>query len=133
MYRIVLNELLTAMLREIVMDPNNTDSLDHYWNRYRIHDVFQPETSDSQANSALKRGRSLSTATVVLADQTLPPEHPALTVLEYLDTFGPLVFPLHRLALLRKRILLVKSPPVRLACDFGKRIRTGQKLRLTSS
>jgi hypothetical protein len=102
------------------VDPNKTGPLEHYWNRYRIQDVLQPESSDSQTNSALKRGRSLSTATVVLADQTLSSEHPALSVLEYLDTFGPLVFPLHRLALLRKRILLVKSPPVRLACDFGK-------------
>lgn len=115
-----MSELLTVASREIVVDPNKTGPLDHYWDRCRIHDTLQPETSDSQANSALRRGRSLSTATVVLTDQTLPPEHPALSVLDYLDTFGPLVFPLHRLALLRKRILLVKSPPVRLACDFGK-------------
>jgi len=102
------------------VDPNKTGPLENYWNQYRIQDVLRPETSDSQSNFAPRKGRSLSTATAVLADQILPPEHPALSVLEYLDTFGPLVFPLHRLALLRKRILLVKSPPVQLTCDFGK-------------
>ena len=118
-FRNALEQPLTAISREIVVDPNKTEPLEHYWNQHRIQDSLQPETSDWQSNYA-QRGRSLSTATVVLADQTLPREHPALSVLEYLDTFGPLVFPLHRLALLRKRILLVKPPPVLLACDFGK-------------
>ncbi len=36
-----------------------------------------------------------------------------------LDTFGPLVFPIYRAALLRKRILISCHAPVRQMCDFG--------------
>ena len=35
-----------------------------------------------------------------------------------LDTFGPLIFPLYRASLLRKRILLMGSPPVQRNCNF---------------
>ena len=38
----------------------------------------------------------------------------------FLDTFGPLIFPLYKTALLRKRILLVAQAPVELACNFGQ-------------
>ena len=44
--------------------------------------------------------------------------HPALSLAEFVDTFGPLVFPLYRAALARKRILLVGQPPVETACSF---------------
>ena len=46
--------------------------------------------------------------------------HPALSLPLFLDTFGPLIFPLFKAALLRKRILLVGQAPVELACNFGQ-------------
>lgn len=49
----------------------------------------------------------------------LTKSHPVLSIPNYIDLFGPLLFPLHRLALLRRRILLVTQPPVQLACKFG--------------
>lgn len=104
--------------RELVADTTQTEPLEQYWNDNQIHDQEQSEPLDLRASQ--RRDRRLSTATVVLADQVLPSEHPAFSVLEYLDTFGPLVFPLHRAALLRQRILLVRPPPVQLTCDYGK-------------
>lgn len=103
---------------ELVANPSRTGPLEQYWDGHRIREEEQSEPSESRF--ADRRGRTLSTATAVFADQTLPPEHPALSVLEYLDTFGPLVFPLHRAALLRQRILLVRPPPVQLTCDYGE-------------
>ncbi|KAI5291976.1 hypothetical protein KEM55_008188, partial [Ascosphaera atra] len=50
--------------------------------------------------------------------KTLAPLHPALSLSEFLDQFGPLVFPLYRQALLRKRVLFVGDPPVHSACDY---------------
>lgn len=37
-----------------------------------------------------------------------------------LDKFGPLIFPIHRAALLRKRILISCHAPVHETCDFGR-------------
>jgi hypothetical protein len=51
--------------------------------------------------------------------QTLPSYHPALATADYLDLFGPLIFPLHRAALLRKRILIIATAPIKQACEFG--------------
>ena len=49
----------------------------------------------------------------------LPPSHPALSLPEFCRVFGPLLFPLYRAALLRKRILLVGEAPVHENCDLG--------------
>lgn len=69
------------------------------------------------------RTRSISDTTLITtADPTtrLSPNHPALSLVEFLDTFGPLVFPLYRAALARKRILLITQAPVEKACNFGE-------------
>lgn len=50
---------------------------------------------------------------------SLPQTHPIRSLLEYMKVLGPLIFPLHRAALLRKRILFVGTPPLRRLCDFG--------------
>ncbi|KAK5111456.1 hypothetical protein LTR62_004908 [Meristemomyces frigidus] len=44
-------------------------------------------------------------------------DHPGLRVNALLDTFGPLIFPLHRAALLRQRILMLGAPPVQHSCN----------------
>nr|POF03441.1 protein lchn [Quercus suber] len=49
---------------------------------------------------------------------SLTAHHPARGMLDLMDTFGPLLFPLHRATLLRKRILLLGSPPVRSSCEM---------------
>ncbi|EGX46720.1 hypothetical protein AOL_s00097g468 [Orbilia oligospora ATCC 24927] len=65
------------------------------------------------------RHRSISDATALLVPgQTLSPHHPALSLPDFVLAFGPLIFPLHRAALMRKRILLVAEAPVEKACNF---------------
>ena len=48
----------------------------------------------------------------------LSSHHPALALPTSIFTFGPLLFPLYKAALLRKRILLMHQAPVELACNF---------------
>lgn len=48
----------------------------------------------------------------------LSPYHPAWSLTTLLDRFGPLIFPIHRAALLRKRILISCHAPVHEACNF---------------
>ncbi|KAF8439533.1 hypothetical protein BGX38DRAFT_872899 [Terfezia claveryi] len=65
------------------------------------------------------RTRSISDSTLLPTPTTLlSPHHPILSLVEFLDTFGPLVFPLYRAALARKRILLITQAPVETACNF---------------
>lgn len=62
----------------------------------------------------------MSDATALeMSKPALAPYHPALSLPEFLDSFGPLVFPLYRAALLRKRILLVAEAPIHQACNYG--------------
>ena len=49
----------------------------------------------------------------------LSPSHPALSLPTLIDTFGPLIYPLYKAALLRKRTLIVHEAPVEQACNFG--------------
>jgi DENN domain-containing protein 11 len=97
------------------------DSLVEYWEEYGAtsnNDFSSPQLSPFTL--AQRKARAFSTATLAMdAKQTLPAFHPALAILDYIDIFGPLIFPLHRAALLRKRILLIASPPLRQTCEFG--------------
>ena len=45
--------------------------------------------------------------------------HPALSLSSLLDAFGPLIYPVYKAALLRKRILVLTEAPVELPCNFG--------------
>ncbi|ROT36011.1 hypothetical protein SODALDRAFT_328395 [Sodiomyces alkalinus F11] len=65
------------------------------------------------------RSRSASDGTALLpSGQRLSPYHPAWSLTNLLDTFGPLIFPIHRAALLRKRILLSCHAPIHEVCNF---------------
>lgn len=58
--------------------------------------------------------------TLLSSKNVLAPYHPALKLPDLLSSFGPLIFPLYRAALLRKRILLLGDAPVETACNFGE-------------
>lgn len=74
----------------------------------------------SSRHRSKRSSRALSDATGFSpSDHVVSHDHPALSMPEFLDTFGPLVFPIYRAALLRKRILLLGTPPVQRSCDFG--------------
>lgn len=114
----------------LVDDASKTDPLEQFWEQHRVDhtpDSQSPklpvQSSGSEPPSsklkAHRRSRTLSSVTAVLpSEQSLPPSHPALSIIKYIDTFGPLLFPLQRAALLRKRILFIAPPPVRLTCEF---------------
>ncbi|EKG12516.1 hypothetical protein MPH_10386 [Macrophomina phaseolina MS6] len=130
--------LHTQKLRELakllVRDTTKTEPLEQYWAAYSAErSDASPEAESSEAsptvsrpppsvlrkNKTYARNRGLSNITAFHpTHETLDVAHPALSIIKYIDTFGPLVFPLLRLALLRKRILFVTPPPVRLACEF---------------
>lgn len=74
--------------------------------------------ANGQANG-YKNFRSMSTVSAFTpGTRSLTPHHPATKLVDMLELFGPLIFPLYRAALLRKRILLVSEAPVEFACNI---------------
>jgi hypothetical protein len=116
---------LMKLARKLVEHPSDSDSLEKYWDQYKIAESELNNTTSPQLSPfslAQRRSRGLSSTTLTIEDkQTLPIYHPARSFVDYLNMFGPLVFPLHRAALLRKRILIITPAPIRQACEFGKR------------
>lgn len=128
---------LIRKTRSLVQDPSNTQPLEDFWTAHQSRTDDKSPDSEPHATSppvdrvnrrpskpngqARTRNRAISTASALAPPgQSLSPHHPALSLPTFLDTFGPLIFPLYKAALLRKRILLVGQAPVELACNFGK-------------
>jgi DENN domain-containing protein 11/Domain of unknown function (DUF4484) len=121
-------EGLKAVARRMIENKDDTSSLETYWDQYRINETQASAAPDestdslfisknnSQANGGYQKFRSMSASTTFpLGMHTLAPHHPAATLLESFDIFGPLIFPLYRAALLRKRILILTEAPVEFA------------------
>lgn len=118
------------------MDQTETKVLEDYWELHRQRDDAKLiETSlDSPSNIRFNptrqhlgkakghtRNRSASDGTTLLPPgHNLSSHHPAWSLTALLDTFGPLIFPIYRAALLRRRILIAGHAPVHETCDFGK-------------
>ncbi|KAK0914299.1 hypothetical protein LTS16_026623 [Friedmanniomyces endolithicus] len=111
-------------LADGVLKHNDIGALERFWEKHRLDDARsrRPSSRDEIRDSlvtSLKRKRGLSGVSdgLKLSDSTVAADHPALYMPGLLDSFGPLLFPLYRAALLRKRILLIGSPPVQVNCN----------------
>lgn len=130
---------LTELDRLTVDDTENTDALNDYWEAHRLDSGEEPRPTSSTSTRKdtpaqnKRRKRALSDATGIGPDaHTLSPDHPAISLANDLDTFGPLLFPLYRAALVRRRILVLTSPPIQRTCNFGTRSQSlTRNLRLT--
>jgi hypothetical protein len=123
--------------RELVQSPKDTKVLEEYWEAHKGEDTesslpndsymdsptnirFQPVRGEYGRSVKHTRTRSASDGTGLLPPgQILSPHHPAWSLSNLLSTFGPLVFPIYRAALLRRRILISCHAPVHEICDFG--------------
>ncbi|EXJ54854.1 uncharacterized protein A1O5_12920 [Cladophialophora psammophila CBS 110553] len=120
-------ESLMELARAQIDNPESVTALEQYWEKYKL----QPEERSSQTplespaedlshrpNGYLKF-RTMSTATTFISPHhALTPHHPALTLIDSIKLFGPLIFPLYRAALLHKRILIITETPVEFCCNL---------------
>ncbi|KAL8715508.1 MAG: hypothetical protein Q9220_000844 [cf. Caloplaca sp. 1 TL-2023] len=130
-------ERLHELAEHLANDPSNFEPLEAFWldNEEQEDEENAISSSVNASPSAMRekrrgaqpspngqprtRNRAVSSASALAPPgQTLSAHHPALSLSTFLDTFGPLVFPLYRAALLRKRILISSQAPVELACNF---------------
>lgn len=123
-------QALKELAQRVSSDPAITQPLEQFWHAHRLQtppsqDIAVEESpsiseSHSQGLTLPKRRRAVSSAPAIgHPDTALPRHHPALSLPKFLDTFGPLIFPLYKAALLRKRILFLHHAPVETACNFG--------------
>lgn len=119
--------------RELVLAPEVTKVLEDYWETHKADDDKRSSQTQMSIESPVgfppfrdeprkghSRKRSESDGTVLMQPgHNLSTHHPAWSLSALLSTFGPLIFPLHRAALLRRRILIVGHAPVQETCDFG--------------
>ncbi|KLU83967.1 hypothetical protein MAPG_03016 [Magnaporthiopsis poae ATCC 64411] len=125
-------EGLREMAEKLAADPKDTSMLERYWTVNRAPDATasieplrdSPLSSPTANFTAVmgkghSRKRSASDGNALIAPgHRLSPFHPAWSLTALLDTFGPLIFPIHRAALLRKRILISTHAPVHTVCDY---------------
>ncbi|KAH8815855.1 hypothetical protein F5884DRAFT_852325 [Xylogone sp. PMI_703] len=129
-------DMLKKMARELIVDTSNTKILEDFWEEHKSTESVISRESDSalldspsflsiqpthSSQSKPKHGRNrlASDGTALLPPgHNLSSYHPAWSLPHLLDTFGPLIFPLHRAALLRKRILIIGHAPVHETCNF---------------
>ncbi|ERS97232.1 hypothetical protein HMPREF1624_06563 [Sporothrix schenckii ATCC 58251] len=79
---------------------------------------YRPQPSLAVPKHSRSRSVSDGTALLLPPGHRLSPHHPAWSLTTLLDTFGPLIFPIYRAALLRKRILISTHAPVRETNNF---------------
>ncbi|KAI1502671.1 hypothetical protein F5X99DRAFT_378053 [Biscogniauxia marginata] len=128
-------EGLKAMASTLATNNKKIDILEQYWEKSQARDdapnqdpavpketVQSPSVSFQTPHKSPRghaRNRSASDGTALIPPgHRLSPFHPAWSLTKLLDTFGPLIFPIHRAALLRKRILISGHAPVQEACNF---------------
>lgn len=141
--------LTYGLRRQYARDMANSGPLSAYWDAHQIRESDNPAAPDSPLDSpvslrfrpngdrpySLPRNRAFSDALVLETPRpALTPFHPASSLPDFIDCFGPLIFPLYRAALLRKRILLLAEAPVHMPCNYGAPpLSLSRKPLLTSS
>ncbi|KAI0128743.1 hypothetical protein BJ170DRAFT_344251 [Xylariales sp. AK1849] len=130
-------EGLKEIASKIAISGKETSLLEQHWAKNQAHD-------EATRQEAVPPKESLESSSVTFQEQPKPPRrqghtrnrsasdgtglltpghklstfHPAWSLTALLDTFGPLIFPIHRAALLRKRILISCHAPVQEVCNF---------------
>ncbi|KAJ6446682.1 Gall11 coactivator domain protein [Purpureocillium lavendulum] len=117
-------ENLKDMAAKLAKDRNMTEVLEKYWDANKAKEGVDESSanlppSPTQDRKTHSRNRSSSDgAALHPPEHKLSPFHPAWSLVQLLDRFGPLIFPIHRAALLRRRILISCHAPVHQICDF---------------
>lgn len=113
---------LEHMASKLAKDATAVEVLDRYWQTNKAKQTDAAADDDLPPSPTLERrtlgrGRSASDGTA-LQPNRLSPYHPAWSLTGLLDRLGPLVFPIYRAALLRRRILISCHAPVRDMCHL---------------
>ncbi|KAI1822300.1 hypothetical protein F4861DRAFT_515148 [Xylaria intraflava] len=137
---------LKAIASKLAVDSKDVCALEDYWEKNQARDPTgdeiaakdDHESPDATAQKSKSKDHTKirppsDGAAWMLPGHRLSPFHPAWSLTKLLDTFGPLIFPIHRAALLRKRILISGHAPVEEACNFVYNISVLSNIPLATS
>lgn len=113
-------EEIKTMARTLINDTSLTKVLQEYWNTHKASNLsigiseshlaslngfgFKSLPSTPRQPKCHKRARSLSDAEISKPNSSaLSSHHPIKSIVKLIETFGPLIFPIYRAALLRKK------------------------------
>lgn len=125
-------ENLKNFAKQQMKNMDDTQRLEEYWSKHRIEEgqardeeavtdspiTYKASSSNGHVNGSHRSNAPGDAAALMVGHQSLSSYHPALSLTDLVKSFGPLLFPLYRAALLRKRLLLVGDAPVHRTCDF---------------
>ncbi|KAH0827253.1 hypothetical protein AYO21_09100 [Fonsecaea monophora] len=120
-------ESLVELSSAQIDNPGSVTALEEYWEKYKLRpEEAAPQTplesgeeDPTRRPNGYQKSRTMSAATTFIQPHhALTPHHPALTLVDSIKLFGPLIFPLYRAALLRRRILIVTDAPVEFCCNL---------------
>ncbi|KID85416.1 DUF2347 superfamily protein [Metarhizium guizhouense ARSEF 977] len=121
-------ENLKELAAILAKDRSQTGVLEKYWNSHKASEndgqpndlgpANLPDSPTQERRTHKRKGSASDGTSLAPAEHRLSPFHPAWSLVSLLDKFGPLIFPIHRAALLRKRILISCHAPVHEICDF---------------
>ncbi|ROV94420.1 hypothetical protein VSDG_05930 [Cytospora chrysosperma] len=128
---------LKDIAARLATDRKQTQLLEEYWDRCGTREpgrhleairdsplaspalnFANPRQSEGGGAEHARTRSASEGAALVPPGHGLTPFHPAWSLVKLLDTFGPLIFPIHRAALLRKRLLISTHAPVHETCNF---------------
>ncbi|OAQ89419.1 hypothetical protein VFPFJ_05828 [Purpureocillium lilacinum] len=115
---------LKDMAAKLAKDRNMTEALEKYWDANRAREggnessAHLPPSPTQDRKTSVRDRSSADGSALHPPEHKLSPFHPAWSLVQLLDRFGPLIFPIHRAALLRRRILISCHAPVHQICDF---------------
>ncbi|KAG6260041.1 hypothetical protein E4U49_005344 [Claviceps purpurea] len=120
-------EKLKELAAQLAKDRNRIDILERYWDTNKAghgeddgtqNPAHFPDTPPQEPTRHGRRRSASDGIALIPHEHNLSPYHPAWSLVNLLDKFGPLIFPIQRAALLRKRILISCHAPVHEVCDF---------------
>ena len=98
-----------------LFDNEAEKQLETYWNQFSVGSSNHQDEDGDEVQKRAQRRRGLSES---LPHSNVPNMHPANSMFSLIETLGPLIYPIYRHALLRKRILLISKPPLHRLCDY---------------
>ncbi|KAG6003267.1 hypothetical protein E4U21_002225 [Claviceps maximensis] len=112
---------------QLAKDRDRTEILEQYWDANKAGDddgqglpntANIPDTPTREPSRYARMPSASDGIALIPHEHKLSSYHPAWSLVNLLDKFGPLIFPIQRAALLRKRILISCHAPVHEVCDF---------------
>lgn len=110
---------LQGLSRDLAHDKSDRALLQKFWTAHQLRRTDKARYSSITSNTDLPLLEDELVYTKPNLNEPSESTHPIRALKEMIRTFRALTFPLHRKALLRRRIILLGHAPVQQMCQYG--------------